>query len=401
MEKTRWPEFIAAKVKVQIGFENAEKAQLWALGLLCLGTLGFALNIISGYKNPVFVSASKVMFLLLFHPFMALGIFIPSLLQKGEKPFAKFIGIRDFTSLNLISVAIAFYSVVVMSLSYQVAVNSSDISASSFFVVVAWGNFLLTLFYLVCCALFYLSLAYFPLAIAKTLNLGNKLLYAFLGIHVALFFFLGFGYAEVIPIGSPQFFEQLFTMALFWIFITATLLFIGKILGESVGQALSALELEVVSGKLDRAEDILEHYKGTFISPRLTSWLNRLSHQTATRAHDIAQYAHDALSLVNRDKPSEIDLRQVDERYKKSESAYKKLEKEHQRFQTSIALIELLEVEREQVSRLQDQFSRECRNAKLELASIRKRIDEKLVALKNMAPQEIVPPPVEKAPLLR
>ena len=69
--------------------------------------------------------------------------------------------------------------------------------------------------------------------------------------------------------------------------------------------------------------------------------------------------------------------------------------------QISVTFLDLIEVESERVGRLHDQYSRECRNAKLELASIRKRIDEKLVALKNSYLRERQELPAPEVPASR
>ena len=87
--------------------------------------------------------------------------------------------------------------------------------------------------------------------------------------------------------------------------------------------------------------------------------------------------------MVEREKPTEMDLLQVDGRYKKADSLQRKFEREAQRFQLCLSLFDFNEAERERIEKLRDQFSRELRNSKLELASVRKRIDDKLVFIKN------------------
>ena len=64
------------------------------------------------------------------------------------------------------------------------------------------------------------------------------------------------------------------------------------------------------------------------------------------------------------------------------------------------AFLSVNEIEREKIEALKDLFSRELRHAKLELAGVRKRIDDKLTRLKDSqpsAPREVVPG--EKVPV--
>jgi hypothetical protein len=281
-------------------------------------------------------------------------------------------------------------------LSYQAATGLEEAGLSPFFGFVSWTNFLLSFFYLGSCLFYFAGLFFFPGALVKLAERSGKSAYVFLALHLAFFFLLGFGYSEISPIGSPGFFEHFRIAGLFWIFIGTSVLFLGKLLKESFVPALAVLELEVASGKLERSEEILGRLKGAFIFRRLSSWLDRLSRTVTAKAHEIAQLTHDAVALVSREKPTEIDLRLVEDRYRRADNVYKKLEKENQRFLLSLSLFETTESENEKINERKDQFSRELRNAKIELAGVRKRIDERLVALKNS--QTALRPPVEKIP---
>jgi hypothetical protein len=403
MEKTRWPEFLSAKLKSRISLENAEKAQSWAIGFLSLASFGFALQGIAGpgeAHNTIY--ATKVLFLLLFHLILILGVYLPGFLQKGEKSLARFLGMRDFTSLILMSLALTFYSVVILMLSQQTAKSAAEMGLSGFFGGVAWLNFVFAAVYFAGCLIFFASLFFFPGVLVKFFEKGGKSAYVFCALHSAFVFLLGFGYSETVPLGSGNFFEHLRMAGLFWVFILSSLILIGKSLRESSLSALETLELEVAAGKLERQEDILARLKEAFIPSRLSSWIHRLAHQAATKGHDIAQLSHDAINMVSGEKPSELDLRQVEDRYRRADAIYKKLEKENQRFLLSVSFLDINEAERGKIESLKDQFSRELRNGKIELASVRKRIDERLVAIKNAAPA-ILPPlldvPVEKVPL--
>jgi hypothetical protein len=389
MEKTRWLDYLSSKLKSQISLENARQAQNWALVFLCLFSLGFALHALKASETQAFIYATKVLFLIFFHGILIASFYLPSLLQKGEKPVARFLEVRDFTGLMVISMVLTFYTVVAWILSFQVAAGAGEMGLSNYFGFVAWTNLLVAFFYLGIFLFYFSSLFFFPGVLVKWIERSAKGFYALLILHAVLLFFLGFGYAETTPIGSPNFFEQFRVAGLFWVFIGSSVLFLGKWLRESSVEALAALELEIASGKLERSDEILLRLKEAFVSRRLFFWVNRLTRSAAAKAHQIAQLTHEAVSLVSREKPAELDLRQVEDRYRKADAVSKKLEKENQRFLLSISFFESSETEREKIGELRDRFSRESRNAKLELAGVRKRIDERLVALKNIPPQPL------------
>ena len=140
---------------------------------------------------------------------------------------------------------------------------------------------------------------------------------------------------------------------------------------------------EDTAGKIEHSEPILLRLKEAFVRPRLDRWTRQTSHALLSRAHEIAQFVHEALRLADLEKPSEMDLRQVEERHKRAEQIFKKLEKANQQFVVSVFFFELSDAEREKVETVRDLYSRELRNAKLELAGVRKHIDEKLVAIKD------------------
>ncbi|MFA6599540.1 MAG: hypothetical protein WC352_01030 [Candidatus Omnitrophota bacterium] len=401
MEKNRWTEFLASKIRAQITLENAHKTVTLVLGIFCLVVLGFSLNLIGKFNNRVYLDTSKIMFLLLYHAVMVLGIYLPVLLQKGEKTLAGFFGIHDFSSLVLVASGMTFYCVVPLMLSSQLIEAAKLLSPSGFFGVLLWLNFFLSLFYVAMFAAFFAGYLFWPSLLTKAVEGVSKSVYALLGCHGVLFFLMGLGYTDQIKLGTPTFFEQFFVMALFWLFIVGSLHFIGRALADSALPALNALELDVVSGKIDQEPEMLERYRNAYTPVRFSSWLDRTFIRAASRAKEVAKYTQEGLALVNRDMPSEIDLRLVEERYKNAEKVYRKLEKDNQRFQATVSLIVMTRLQQEKIERVRDQFSRECRNAKIELASVRKRIDEKLVAIRNAAIAEAAVAVIESAPLLK
>jgi hypothetical protein len=400
MEKSRWLEFISSRLKSQISLENAEKAQTWGFLFLGLASLAFALQAVASGGGSLFLYATKILFLMIFQLVILLGVYLPAILQKERQSLPRLLGIRDFTSLMLASLLLTFYSAVVSLLSFQTAAQAGEMELSNFFAFVAWIQFFVSLAYFGGCLFFLAALLLFPQALTKIAERGSKAFWALLGLHAGLFFFLSFGYSEITPIGSVSFFEQFRVAGLFWIFIVTSLFFLGKMLRGSSVSALSALELEIASGRLERQEDILARLKDAFILERLAFWVNRLSHDLATKAHQIAQWAHEGITLVQREKPTELDLRLVEDRYRRADALYKKIEKENQRFLLSVSFFVLSQSEQEKIEFLRDQFSRELRNAKLELASIRKKIDERLTALKT-SQEPLRETPVSEVPLTK
>lgn len=395
MEKSRWLDFLTPRLQSQISLENAEKAQVWAFALFGLASFGAALGAVGGnYRGSAsFFFGTKILFLILFYAILLLGVHLPGLLQKGEKPFAKLLGVRDLTSLMLVSLAVTFYSIVLLIVSHQAATGTGEYASSTFLSFMLWVNDIVIFFHTAACLLFILSLVFFPKTFAKAIEFGAKFRFALLGTHSALFLLLSLSYFQVTELGSSDFFEQLRVAGLFWIFIASSVLLIGRLLRESAVPALASLELEVATRRLDRDEDILARFKEAFISRRLVAWLGRLAHGVATKTEKLARFSHEAVSLVNREKPSEVDLGQVEDRTRRAETLHRQLEKENQRFLLSISLFDLSELSRAKVEELREMYSRELRNAKLEVASVRKRIDERLTALKNQTPVLPVPSP--------
>ena len=401
MEKDSWREFLAAKVRTQIALETSERAQTWALALAGFLSLGFALSSLRE-ASAGFLFGSKFLFVIFFHLWVVFAFCIPSLLQKGENPVSALLGIRDWTTLVWSFLTLAFYAGVIWNVGFQVTQSAGEMQVSAFPGLLAGINLLAVSIYFFASLFSLASLFFFPKALGRILEKSGKFSKGLLVFHSVFAFLLCLSYGEIAKIGSPAFFEQFRFIGLFWVYIFSSLLLIGHLLKESSLPLLSALELEVISGKLERKEDILSRFKEAYLSRRLAVWIHQLSRAVATHAHEIAGFTHEAVSLVTGGKPSETDLTKVEDRYRKAEARFKKLDRDHQRFLVCVSFFHLSEAERERIEVLRDQFSRELRNAKLELASVRKQIDDKLVSLKNSvqppAPSEI---PVEKIPVSR
>lgn len=397
MEKSEWLDFVASRLKTQISLEAARKAETWALALVGLAALGEAIAILSGAPGERFLASAKVLFLVLFYACLVFGVHFVGFLQRGEKPAARVLGIQDFTSLTAAALAVTFYSFVILSVSHQGVVNAADFGASGFFLFTLWLNDLLALLQSLAAVFFLVSLLFFPRLIRKFGGHGGKVRPVLFGVHLALGLLLAIGYSEWVTIGSSVFFEGLRLTGLFWIFIVVSLLWLGRVLQPSAVPALAALERDVAADRLEHSEDILERFKTAFLSRRLLVWMAGLSRTLAAETERVARFSHEAIHLTDRERPSEIDLNLVEERCRKAEAAQKRLERLEGRFLVSLSLFDLNEPARAKGEELRDQFSRELRTTKLEIVSVRKRIDEKLVSLKPRELPSKPEPPVEAA----
>ncbi|MCB9799236.1 MAG: hypothetical protein H6757_00575 [Candidatus Omnitrophica bacterium] len=395
MEKRDWLQFISSHIKSQISLDITRKAQAWALALLGFFALGSALHAGAEVSSRPFLYGTKVLFLVLFHFVAILAGYLPNILQKGEKPAARLLGVRDFTTLTAVSLVCGFYLLVNFSLSSQLVKDLEDMRLSNFFGFAVWLNYGVALTYLLLGAFDLLSYSFFTQALVKTVEKFKKWPQVMTGVHMVLILSLGFAYTELEPVGSARFFEQLNIAGLFWTFILSMVFFLGKLLYASPLKTLTDLELEVISDRLHRGEDVLQRFKDASINRRLAFWIGRLSHHVASRSHEIAENTHEAVALIDHEKPSEVDLRKVEDRYKKAESIFKKFERENQKYLLAATCFDLNEEERDKIEKLRDLFSRELRNAKIELASVRKRIDERLLSIRNAQTQ--LPAPEQPA----
>ncbi|MSR77702.1 MAG: hypothetical protein EXS63_05690 [Candidatus Omnitrophica bacterium] len=403
MQKESWLQIISDRIKTQLSLEGGRKIQTWAVALAGLVALMMAVNVMTGSPARAVLEQTKVLFLVLFHLILVLAVYLPEWLQKGDKVLPRLFGVRDFTSLVFVALALMLVSFYVFSLSYQNATNLGDDPRLGFLIFNAWANVSVSGFYLAGFIFYFSSILFFPKALTHVLDrMGNRPI-VFLSIHVGMFLLGYFSYSGIVEIGSGNFFEQLRLAGLFWIFAGSLVFLVGKILEESSVGSLNALHMEVASGKLERSEDILSRIKQAFISKRLSFWLSRISLETAKKSHEIAQYLHQSVSIIEQGRPSESQLTQMEERYRRSNQIFKKLDQSHQRFLLNISFFSLLDVEREKVDDLKDQFSKELRHAKLELASVRKRIDDKLHAMKDSERSEVTltEVPLEQIPVER
>lgn len=394
MENKNWLSFLTNKLRSQISLETASTVQTWAFALVSVLALGMGFQAVSQPSGEAFLSNTKILFLILSHIFILFCFYFPAILEKGDHPVARLLGVRNLTSLVLNALTLAFLAVVFSMLSFQVMKAVEQSQTSSFFNLVAWVNFAVSAVYLAGGIFYFASLFFFPQVMIRMIEKGAKVSYVFLGLHAVLAVLLGLGYTEAVGLGSQTFFEQFRIAGVFQLALGCFLFFVGNVLKESAVPGLANLEFEVASGRLERSEDILTRFKEAFVSRRLAAWIKQLSHRVASLAHEIATYTHESLTAVSQGKPSEMDLRKVEERYKKADQGYRRLEKDNQRFLLCASFFDLTEAEREHVETLKDQFSRQVRNAKLELATVRKRIDEKLTALKNEMPS-LPPAPAE------
>jgi len=401
MEKKNWLSFINTKLRSQISLDGFLRAETWGFALVAFFALGAGFQAVAQSMGAAYLYETKILFLVLGHILIGLFFYLPILLEKGAKPVSRGLGIRHFTGLILSMMMLVLVAVVLVMLSYQVLMASREREISSFFMVTLGANLFLTVCYLILGAFFFVSLGFFPQGMARLADRFAKAVAVMFGVHLTAAFLLALGYSEMVAIGGQRFFEEFRLAGIFWTGLLSLLFFVGSYLRESPSTALSDLELEVAFGKLERSEDILVRYKEAFVSPRLGHWLSGFSHAAASHAHQIAAHAHEAVQLVGQKKPTELDLRKVEEEYKRADLSYRKLEKDYHRYLVCVSFFEVAEADRAKMEELRDLFSKELRNAKIELASVRQRIDEKLVSLKNTPPPAATEVPVEKVPLAR
>lgn len=384
MEKNDWLSFLSSRLKSQISLENFERFQTWLLAFVCIFSLGAAFKEISQTANRDFIFETKVLFIILVHTFALLGFYVPALLERGQKTAARILNLRNFSSLIMNAAGLIALAVIFSQVSHQIFSGLAARDAAGFVMFVSGANMVFYYAYLACGIFFFASLAFFPQAlVAAAEKAGSRVQYVVAGTHLGLLILLGFSYAGVVEIGSASFFEQFRLAGLFLIALGGAAFLVGRFLKESAVPAIAALEFEVSSGRLERHEDILERYSEAFVSRKLFAWLARYRHSVASKSHDIASYTHEAVSLVDQRKPTETELRKVEDCYKKADQICRRLGRENNRFMVAATFFDVNEIERAEIEAIKDEFSRQLRNAKLELVSVRKRIDEKLVALKN------------------
>lgn len=384
MEKTYWLSFLSSKLKSQISLENFERLQTWLLTFVCIFSLGAGFKGLSQVVNKDFIFETKVLFIVMTHLFLLIGFYLPSLLEQGQKTFARVLKLKNFSALIMNLLALITLSVVVALVSHQIHSGLLEREVQGFALFVSGANMVFNYGYLACGVFFILSLMFVPqLLVAVAEKLGKKTYWAVVAAHAALAVLLGFSYAGAVEIGSVVFFEQFRLSALFMIGLGGIAFLIGRVMKESAVPAISALEFEVSSARLERHEDILERYSEAFVSRKLFAWLARYRHSVASKSHEIAAFTHEAVNLVDQNKPTETELRKVEDCYKKADQICRKLQKENNRFLVAITFFDVNDIERAEIESIKDEFSKQLRNAKLELVSVRKRIDEKLVALKN------------------
>ncbi len=383
MQKDSWLPFISEKIRAQISIENGRRVQTWAFGILAL----FALtNLVAGLINipgKAFLIMTQVLFVAAFHLILSFGIYLPEHLQKGEKYLSRAFGIRDFTSLIFMSLVLAFVVYIVFNASYAIIHDGEELRASAVLAVANWLNVIAAGLYLGGFALYLGGLLFLPRFLTRVIDQLGKQPLIFMITHGVLFLLTWSGYSQVVEIGSGTFFEQVKLVTLFWVFSTSFVFWVSRLLQESPLQALSSLEMDAASGKLDRSDDLLEQFQQAFISRRFNHWLERLSQQLGKVADEITLRLQDCIAVVNQSKPTEAQLGWMEDRYRKAVAKSSQLERRQQKFLLALSFLNLLDVEREKVETLKDQFSKETRHAKLELAGVRKKIDEKLQTLKE------------------
>lgn len=402
MEKSEWLHFFNTRRQSQISADTSARLQGWGLILLSLATFSYAFTALKNAGSYSFIVEAKVLFLTVFHLLAVITVWLPSIVEKDAKPLARTLQIHDSASSVFNGITILLVLFIANTLSFQLFKDISHGEKEAFFHLVLVFNAVLTAGYLTAAAI--AGILYFsaPQTLLKMGSKGSALIKTLAVTQGILFLLLGFNYLQGVALGSAVFFEEFALVSALWIGLTGLILFVARLQQESPLEEISALEMDITSGKLSDDGDILVRYKEVFTSRRLRLWVSRLHHTTAQKAEEIAAYCREALQTVAADTPTEFDLRKVEDNYRRADFSYQKLEKENIRYQLLTGLFDSSESELNRIHSLQDFYSRQLRNSKLELASVRKKIDEKLVQLKNSAaPQPQTEVKVEKLPVSR
>lgn len=221
LSSEQWMNFLSSRLKAQISIENAEKVQTWAMAIVGMTALGLALKGISSLNTLPAIFAVKTQFIALMHAVMVFGFYLPAFLQKGEKLQARLLGVRDNTSLTLISLIFSFYALVMFMVCQQAAAQVADLKVSGYFAFIITTNFVVSVFYLAVCAFLAFGFVFVPAMLIKAADKMGKLPVVLFAVHAVLFFLTGAAYGEMAPIGSPRFFEHFLVSAEFWIFVVA------------------------------------------------------------------------------------------------------------------------------------------------------------------------------------
>ncbi len=385
MNPAQWTGYLGSKIKNQLAAETVERIHLWALSLLGLAALGLALGPIGSLDERSFFGM-QAFFLIFFHAVMLLGYYGPGRLAgKNSRWLMRALEIRDFISLVFVFVALVFYAAILLRVGYQAAVRGADMEVSAWGAVLGWLNFVFILFYALLAVSACAAFNFAPHLLVRFMDRSGRMPLVLMSIHLGLGLLLFADYAARTGFGSPLFFEEFRLAGMFWIFIAASIFVTGRLLAESALPALNALEFEVATGHWTRPEDILLRFKAAFASVRFDTWLNTLARSAAEKSHEIARCLHEAVRLIGQEKPTELELKQVEDCYRRAEAVIRKLDREGQRFLAVLSFLDLQEACLGKSEELRDQFLRDLRNARLELAGVRKCIDEKLIALKDRA----------------
>lgn len=391
-----WIELLSSKIRAQIALDNARKAETWALLILSFACLGFALDGLRPIGSGTYIFSAKILFLAAFHFILLAAVYLPALLQKREKAWASFFGIKDVTGLGFIGGLVLFQLAVVNSLAFQAASGAGNfVDGSAFSAFLLWVNFLFTGTLLATLAWCVLAACFFTGLKSRGFWPGKKVFFTFLGFHVLLPVLLLFGYADVVALGSVPFFEQFRVVAFFWGALGAWLLLAAKALRQSPLNAFQDLELETASGNARGDAEILTRLQDALVSERFAAWLGAEQASFAAVAGQMVQSTREAVNGVTRKTLAETDIRKVEDHYKKAESLSRKLEKKYQRFLLLISFLDLNPRETERAASLRDLFSRDLRHSKLELATIRRGLDEILLSSANPVASLSLPGPQE------
>lgn len=375
-----WIGYLAERVRAEERIEWVRKLECWGLFAVMAFSFTTAAKLFLEQRSEIPV---ELFSLFLFHTVVFFAIYLPGRIERERRVLSETLQIVGYSSFSFVWIGITAYLILIAKASSSVASEyQSEQALANIFL---WGNAVIAWGYCILSFLVGLGFWAFPTFLTKLNTISGRLSSVLFYIHLALGAGLGWISLSVSPLGTASFFGEFLVAALAWVFVASSLLFISKAFQKSRLESLRRLQSEMMVKPLAKPEEWPARLQEASVSPAIAASAKTISQDILKKSHQMANYIQEALSVVSSEKPSEIDLIRVEDRYRKAEHLSRKLEKDHERFVIAASLFCLGEAEQAKLDKLQDLFLREIRNSKLELASVRKKIDERLMAFKSQS----------------
>lgn len=372
-----WVGYLAERVRAEERAEWVRKLECWGLFALALFSFTTAAKLFLEQRSEIPV---ELFSLFLFHAVMFFALYLPGRIEKERRVLSETLQIVDYSSFSFVWIGITAYLILIAKMSFAVVSQyESEQALSSIFL---WANAVISWGYCILSFLVGIGFWMIPALLTKLNAISGRLSSVLFYTHLVIGVGLGWISLAVSQMGTASFFGEFLVAVLAWIFVASSLLLISKAFQKSRLESLRRLQSEMMVKALAKPEEWPARFQEASVSPRISASAKSISQDVLKKSHQMANYVQEALSVVSSEKPSEIDLIRVEDRYRKAEHLSRRLEKDHQRFVIAANLFCLGEAEQAKLDKLQDLFLREIRNSKLELASVRKKIDERLMLFK-------------------